>query len=59
VMLRGGDQQFENECRRIVEAGKPGGGFVFSTGGELSPGTDPQRVRAMARAASQFGTYAT
>jgi uroporphyrinogen-III decarboxylase len=58
-MLRGSDDQFESECQRILEAGKGGGGFVFSTGGELSPGTDPERVRAMSRAARQFGAYAT
>ncbi|MGC8786203.1 MAG: uroporphyrinogen decarboxylase family protein [Anaerolineae bacterium] len=57
VMLQGSDEQFDAECRRIIEAGKPEGGFVFSTGGELSPGTDPERVRAMSRYAQQFGTY--
>lgn len=57
VMLQGSDEQFAAECRRIIEAGKPGGGFVFSTGGELSPGTDPQRVRAMSWYAEQFGVY--
>lgn len=49
VMLYGSDEEFEAECRRILHAAAPGGGFVFSTGGELSPGTDPARVRVMSR----------
>jgi hypothetical protein len=59
VMLRGSDEHLDAECRRILEVGKPGGGFVFSTGGELSPGTDPERVRALARYACQLGAYGT
>jgi hypothetical protein len=58
VMLRGSREEFEAECQRIMAAGKPRGGFVFSTGGELSPGTDPQRVRAMSRYARELGGYA-
>ena len=57
VMLDGSDEQFEAECRSLIQAGRPGGGFVFSTGGELSPGTDPERVRAMLRLAQQMGAY--
>ncbi len=58
VMLRGSYEEFEAECRRIMQAGKPGGGFVFSTGGELSPGTDPERMQAMVRHAQELGSYA-
>jgi len=47
VMLQGSDELFEAECQRILRAGAPGGGFVFSAGGELSPGTSPERVLAM------------
>ncbi len=57
VMLRGSWEEFDTECQRIMETGKPGGGFVFSTGGELSPGTDPERVRAMSRCAHELGGY--
>lgn len=58
VALQGSDQQFAAECRRLLEVGKPGGGFVLSTGGELSPGTDPDRVRAMSRYAQELARYA-
>jgi hypothetical protein len=54
VMLQGSDHLFEAECRRILNAARPGGGFVFATGGELSPGTDPGRVRAMQRIAAGY-----
>jgi len=57
IILQGSDAQFEAESRRIIEVGKVGGGFVFSAGGELSPGTDPRRVRAMSRYAREFGAY--
>jgi len=57
VMLNGSDQQFEAECRSLITAGMPDGGFVFSAGGELTPGTDPERVRAMLRHARQLGAY--
>jgi hypothetical protein len=57
VMLGGSDELFEAECRSLIKIGMPGGGFVFSTGGELSPGTDPERVRAMLRHAQQSGAY--
>jgi len=57
VILRGDDAQFEAGARHMIEVGKVGGGFVFAAGGELSPGTDPQRVRAMSQYAQQFGAY--
>jgi hypothetical protein len=58
VLLDGSDQQFAAQCKSLLTAGMPGGGFVFSAGGELSPGTDPERVRAMPRYARQVGAYA-
>ena len=57
VMLRGSDEEFDAECKRVIQEGKAGGGFVFSTGGEVSPGTDPERVRAMSDYAKTVGRY--
>jgi uroporphyrinogen decarboxylase len=57
VLLDGSDQLFEAECRALITVGMQGGGFVFSSGGELSPGTDPERLRAMLRYARQVGAY--
>ena len=47
VILQGSDELFEDECRRILRAASPGGGFVFSTGGEVSPGTSLDRMLKM------------
>jgi len=52
VALQGSDELLQAECRRILAAGSPGGGFVFSTGGELSPGTAPERLLVMQRLAA-------
>jgi hypothetical protein len=57
VLLQGSNEVFEEQCRSLIAAGMAGGGFVFSAGGELSPGTDPERVRAMLRYARQVGAY--
>jgi len=57
VMLRGSDEAFERESRRIIEAGKKGGGFIFSTGGEVNPDTPPERVRALLEHARRYGRY--
>jgi uroporphyrinogen decarboxylase len=57
VMLRGTDEAFEQESRHIIEAGKEGGGFVFSTGGEVNPGTSPDRLRLLQEYAERYGRY--
>ena len=58
VLWQGDEGMVEAESRRIIEAGKPGGGFIFSTGGEVNPGTDPARLNAMVRYAQTYGQYA-
>jgi len=57
VLLRGSDEEFQQESRRIIETGKVGGGFVFSTGGEVNPDTSPERVRALLEYARRYGRY--
>ena len=42
---------------RIVEAGKPGGGYVFNTGEGIPRQTEPEVVRAMIQAARRHGGY--
>ncbi len=41
-------------CREILNAGAPGGGFIFATGGEVNPGTDPERVNLMVDCAKKY-----
>ena len=50
-------EKLRAECERIIEIGKRGGGFIFSTGGEVNPGTGPERVRLMLETASLKGKY--
>jgi uroporphyrinogen-III decarboxylase len=54
VLARGSDEEVRRACVEVLEAGAPGGGFIFATGGEVNPGTDPSRVRLMLDLAKGF-----
>ena len=45
------------KAREIVEAGKPGGRFIFSTSDYLEVGTPRENVAAMIEAAKEAGRY--
>ncbi len=49
--------EVEAETRRIVEAGKPGGGYIFNTGEGIPRQTDPGVVETMVQTAKRFGEY--
>jgi len=49
--------EVEAETRRIVEAGKPGGGYIFNTGEGIPRQTDPAVVETMVRTAKRYGEY--
>lgn len=49
--------EVEAETRRIVEAGKPGGGYIFNTGEGIPRQTDPAVVETMVRTAKRYGKY--
>ncbi len=49
--------EVEAETRRIVEAGKPGGGYIFNTGEGIPRQTQPEVVRAMVQTAKRYGSY--
>ena len=55
VLARETPEVIRGHCRAILEAGAPGGGFIFSTGGEVNPGTDPESVNLMVECAKEFG----
>jgi len=48
--------EVEAETRRIVEAGKPGGGYIFNTGEGIPRQTQPEVVRAMVQTAKRYGS---
>lgn len=45
------------DARCVIEAAKPGGAFILSSGCALGRDTPPENVSAMARAARDFGVY--
>jgi uroporphyrinogen decarboxylase len=57
VLLRGNPETVEEECKRCIEIGAPGGGFVLSLGGGPSMETPEENIEAMVRAAKKYGRY--
>jgi uroporphyrinogen-III decarboxylase len=57
VLARETPEAIRGHCRAILEAGAPGGGFIFATGGEVNPGTDPALVNLMVECAKEYGRY--
>ena len=49
--------EVEAETRRIVEAGKPGGGYVFNTGEGIPRQTRPEVVETTVQTARCYGRY--
>lgn len=56
LLLHGGPEQVEAEVRRQLRAAAEGP-FVVANGSPLVPGTPPENVDAMIRAARQHGRY--
>ena len=57
LMNCGGLDGVAAETRRIVEAGKPGGGYIFNTGEGIPRQTRPEVVATMVQTAKRHGTY--
>jgi uroporphyrinogen decarboxylase len=57
LMNCSGLSQVEAETQRIVEAGKPGGGYLFNTGEGIPRQTRPEVVQAMVQTAQRCGRY--
>lgn len=55
VLANQGKEEIESETRRIIEAGKAGGGFILSTGGELCHSIPEEHVDWFIEAAEKFG----
>jgi MtaA/CmuA family methyltransferase len=50
-------EDVERDVGRIVEAGKPGGGYIFCTGEGITHDTPVENVKAMVRAVRAHGAY--
>lgn len=57
VMLRGTSDQVEEDCKRCIQIGGPGGGYILSLGGGPSMETPLENIDAMVRAAKKYGRY--
>ena len=49
--------EVEQETRRIVEAGKPGGGYIFNTGEGVPRQVRPEVIRTMVQTAKRHAGY--
>jgi uroporphyrinogen decarboxylase len=57
LFLDGTREEIENEVKRCVALGKDKGSFILSTGCELSPRADIERVKWFSELATALGTY--
>jgi len=57
VLLRDTTQEVERECKRQIEVGKEGSGYVLAPGGAISRGTPEANLDMMIRAAEKYGKY--
>ena len=53
----GNPRSVRDEVKRLVEAAKAGGGYIMSTGGELSDGTPDENIDALIEATEEYGRY--
>jgi uroporphyrinogen decarboxylase len=54
TLVRGTAEQVLAEARACIEKAAPGGGFILSAGGGLSPGTRAEHIHALVRAAKEW-----
>jgi len=54
TLVRGTPEQVLAEARACIAKAAPGGGFILSAGGGLSPGTPAEHIHALVRAAKEW-----
>jgi len=57
VLPFGTPAEIEAEVARVMEAMKPGGGYIFSAGHNIQDDVPPENVLVMFTAANKIGTY--
>jgi len=57
VLLEGTPEEVDAECRRLIEAAKPGGGYILTAGSGTARGTPPENIDAMIKACEKYGRY--
>jgi uroporphyrinogen-III decarboxylase len=56
IMMTGTSAQVKENCRRLIEACAPGGGYILAGGASIDKG-DIANLRAMRESAYEYGTY--
>ena len=56
LMGTGSYKETKEYCRKLMEVGAPGGGFILAGGAHCDQG-NPENLRAMMDAAKEFGKY--
>lgn len=57
IIGRGTAEQVRNATRELIRLWKPGGRFILNSGCAIPPGTSPENIHALVRAAQEFGQY--
>jgi MtaA/CmuA family methyltransferase len=57
VLARGTVEEVREAARRLISTWKPGGRFILNSGCAIPPTTPPENIRAMMRAAHEYGEY--
>ncbi len=57
LLVFGTPEAVEEETRRTIMGGSPGGGHVLCSSNSLHPGVKPENALAMFRAAKKYGDY--
>ncbi len=57
VLLEGSPDEVEAESKRLIDIGKPGGGFIFTAGSGTARGTPADNIEAMIKACQKYGQY--
>ncbi|MBI2940081.1 MAG: cobalamin-binding protein [Chloroflexi bacterium] len=57
TLLEGTPEMVEEEVRQCIRIAGPGGGFILSTGDQVSSLTPEENIRAYVAAGRQYGRY--
>jgi hypothetical protein len=57
ILLYGDKKTVEQDVKKRIEIGKPGGGYILSTACSIAPYTRKENIQLLSKAAKKFGLY--
>ena len=57
TLQKGTVEDIDRTCKQIIETGKPGGGYILTTGSGMARETPAKNIEAMIKAAEKYGKY--